>query len=110
MNSVSQYFFKVVACLFYGCFNCVSCNCRTLFPAELHHLTWNLLESADVHPDSRSYALTIEDFDRLCSAYQRLCDQNPGLFEYDYRAPKARASDAEAHLGAPKDAADARVL
>ena len=68
-------------------------------------MTWNLLESADVHPDSRSYALSIEDFDRLCSAYQRLCDQHPGLFEYDYRAPKTKTSDAETNSGAPDDAA-----
>jgi len=44
-----------------------------------------LLELADVHHDSRSYALSVEDFSRLCSAYQKLCAEHPGLLEYDFR-------------------------
>lgn len=51
-----------------------------------------LLAEADVHPDSRSYMLSVEDFDRLCTVYKRLCDKHSGLFEFDYRASKVERS------------------
>jgi len=43
---------------------------------------------SDIHADSRSYALSIEDFSRLCTAYQQLCAEHPGLYEYDHRYNK----------------------
>jgi len=51
----------------------------------MQQLTSELLEMADVHPDSRSYALSIEDFGRLCTAYEKLCAGHSGLLEYDFR-------------------------
>lgn len=59
---------------------------RTLFPPDSPHLTKQILELADVHPDSKSYSLGLEDFNRLCHAYKSMCDENPGLFEFDYRS------------------------
>lgn len=56
-----------------------------LFPPDMQELTGELLEMADVHRDSRSYALSVEDFGRLCTAYQKLCTDHPGLLEYDFR-------------------------
>jgi len=54
----------------------------------MQHLTAELLHMADIHRDSRSYALSIEDFSRLCTAYQKLCAEHPGLYEYDFRYNK----------------------
>jgi len=63
--------------------------CRTLFPAEVQEeLTDRLLDMADIHSDSRSFALSIEDFSRLCLAYQKLCDEHQGLRDYDFRYNK----------------------
>jgi len=47
-----------------------------------------LLDMADIHADSRSFALSVEDFNRLCLAYQKLCDEHPGLRDYDFRYNK----------------------
>jgi len=58
---------------------------RKLFPPDMQELTSELLEMADIHRDSRSYALSVEDFGRLCTAYQKLCNDRPGLLEYDFR-------------------------
>jgi len=59
--------------------------CRTLFPENMQALTTQLMDMADIHSDSRSFALSIEDFNRLCLAYQNLCVEHPGLFDYDFR-------------------------
>jgi len=71
--------------------------CRTLFPEEMQDLTFQLLDMADVHPDSRSFALSVEDFNRLCLAYEKLCVEHPGLFEYDFRYNKIALSEIASH-------------
>jgi len=43
---------------------------------------------SDIHSDSRSFALNIDDFSRLCMAYHKLCSEHPGLYEYDFRYNK----------------------
>jgi len=55
-------------------------------------MTPKMLEMADVHRDSRSYALAVEDFNRLCIAYQKLCAEHRGLYEYDFRYNKSPVS------------------
>jgi dimethyladenosine transferase 1 len=65
---------------------------QTLFPPERPDLTARILEMSDIHADSRSFMLSIEDFDRLCQAYQQLCEETPGLFEYDYRSKENAAN------------------
>ena len=62
--------------------------CRSLFPPHKHELLTQILEMAEIHRDSRSYALSVEDFGRLCIAYQKLCTEYPGLLEYDFRYNK----------------------
>jgi len=58
----------------------------------MQDLTAKLLDMADIHYDSRSYVLNIEDFNRLCTAYQKLCSEHPGLYEYDFRYNKVHLS------------------
>ncbi|ESO06925.1 hypothetical protein HELRODRAFT_110947 [Helobdella robusta] len=59
---------------------------ETLFPPDRPDLTRRLLTRADVHADSRSYSLHVEDFDRMCQAYKEICDEEPHLLTYDYRS------------------------
>jgi len=60
----------------------------------MQYLTAQLIDMAEIHTDSRSFALSIEDFGRLCTAYQKLCDEHPGLFEYDFRYNKISLSSS----------------
>ena len=60
--------------------------CRTLFPADRPDLTIRILEMSNVHPDSRSFHLSIDDFERLCLAYEKICTDEPALFDFDYRS------------------------
>ena len=44
-----------------------------------------MFAESEVPPDSRPFMLVIEEMDRLCHAYKNICDDIPGIFEYDYR-------------------------
>lgn len=59
---------------------------QTLFPHDRPELTKRLLEESDVHPDSRSYMLDMDDFARLCKVYKSICDEDPDLLTYNYRS------------------------
>lgn len=57
-----------------------------LFPeAQRLQLTERMLCSADVNPVLRPTELSILQFKNLCDAYGTLCDENPELFDYDFR-------------------------
>ncbi|XP_054153319.1 mitochondrial dimethyladenosine transferase 1-like [Oppia nitens] len=63
--------------------NCVA----TLFPPDLkEELLPEIFEKADIDPELRCTMLSVEEIGRLCTLYQKMCDDNMGLFEYDYRA------------------------
>jgi len=59
---------------------------RTLFPPERADLLARILEESDVSADTRSFMLSVEDFNRLCCCYHELCQDTPGLLEYDFRS------------------------
>lgn len=59
---------------------------QTLFPPDSPHLTRQICEMSDIHPDSKSFSLSVDDFNRICHSYKQICDENVGLFEYDYRS------------------------
>ncbi|XP_018563538.1 dimethyladenosine transferase 1, mitochondrial [Anoplophora glabripennis] len=62
-----------------------------LFPEEIRdNLSLKLFRLADVEYSARPFELTNEEFARLCYSYKLICDENPGVEEYDSRAPKAR--------------------
>ena len=59
--------------------------------ACMTNFTWagnviRMVAMAEIHPDSRPFALGVDDFGRLCHAYMALCAEFPELQGYDYRS------------------------
>lgn len=62
---------------------------ETLFPQVLRvELASKMCALADVNPKLRPFQLSIDEFVRLCYAYNELCKDYQELDKYDYRAPK----------------------
>lgn len=57
-----------------------------LFPeSRRQELTEELLRSADVDPTLRPTEISISEFRALANAYSKLCEENQGLIDYDFR-------------------------
>lgn len=57
-----------------------------LFPeAQRLESTGALLQRAEVDPTLRPGHLSVAHFRRLCDVYRGMCDQDPGLFGYNFR-------------------------
>lgn len=64
---------------------------KTLFPVDQPQLSEEMVEKSGVNPSFTSYQLSMEEYDRLCHAYNDICQRIPAIFEYDFRAtPKQR--------------------
>ena len=60
------------------------CATRRLFPVTMRPvLVETLLNDADVDGKLRPFQLSIEEFNRICIAYQKICQQYPTLLKYD---------------------------
>jgi len=71
---------------------------ETLFPASTRsEMTPLLLDMADVDGTVRPFQLSVEEFARLCSAYQVLCQRHPNLFRYNPRSTTG-IDDRQVHL------------
>ena len=46
-----------------------------------------MLEKSGVNPSLTSYQLLMEDYNKLCYAYNDICQRHPAIFKYDYRLP-----------------------
>ena len=64
---------------------------RTLFPPDKPDYTRRLVHEADIDPDTVSVNLDMEEFKRLCVIYKNICDENPELFEYNFRSQENAA-------------------
>ena len=63
------------------------CCFRTLFPPDREiELTERMFKDSAVVSSTRPMKLSMDEFKRLCLVYNDLCDENPGLFDYDYRS------------------------
>lgn len=60
----------------------------TLFPHDMKDLVDQLFEKADIENDLKPYMLSIEEIGKMCNVYYEMCQDNMGLFEYDYRTKK----------------------
>jgi dimethyladenosine transferase 1 len=58
----------------------------TLFPNDMQDLVTQLFIKADIDPELRPTMLSVEEIGLLCSIYHQMCNENMGLFEFDYRA------------------------
>jgi hypothetical protein len=47
-----------------------------------------MLKLADVDPKTQAFNLTIEDINRLASAYKYLCEKHQAVVTYDHRASR----------------------
>lgn len=55
-----------------------------LFPVTLRPLlTETLLNDANVDGKLRPFQLSVEEFNRICMAYQKICREHPALLKYD---------------------------
>ncbi|XP_076245481.1 mitochondrial transcription factor B1 [Calliopsis andreniformis] len=61
----------------------------TLFPLECRsELSQMMFKLSDLDPQRRPMSLTVEDVDKLTSAYKYLLEKHPEIGLYDYRASK----------------------
>lgn len=58
----------------------------TLFPPEYKELVPLVFQEADIDPELRPTLLSVKEIGRLCTIYHDMCQENMGLFEYDYRS------------------------
>ncbi|KAG1936308.1 dimethyladenosine transferase 1, mitochondrial-like [Pimephales promelas] len=82
--------FKLVEKIVKNAFQFRRKHCRTglqmLFPeSQRLDLTEELLRSADVDPTLRPTEISISEFRALADAYCRLCKENQGLIDYEFR-------------------------
>ncbi|XP_073783638.1 dimethyladenosine transferase 1, mitochondrial isoform X4 [Danio rerio] len=82
--------FKLVEKIVKNAFQFRRKHCRRglgmLFPeSQRQELTEELLCSADVDPTLRPTEISISEFRALADAYSKLCNENQGLFDYDFR-------------------------
>lgn len=60
----------------------------TLFPNDLKDLNEELFLETGIDPELTPAMLSIEEIGALCTAYHQMCQENFGLYEYDFRARK----------------------
>uniref|UniRef100_A0A673I2J2 rRNA adenine N(6)-methyltransferase n=1 Tax=Sinocyclocheilus rhinocerous TaxID=307959 RepID=A0A673I2J2_9TELE len=82
--------FKLVERIVKNAFQFRRKHCRRglemLFPeSQRQELTEELLRSADVDPTLRPTEISISEFRALADAYSKLCEENQGLIDYDFR-------------------------
>lgn len=78
----------------------------TLFPEEQRdESTDRLFDSADVDPMARSFELSNEECLRLAKSYLEACKDQPGLYEFNFRAVKRSKMDGN-KIGAEPEEED----
>lgn len=62
---------------------------KTLFPPNISEdMTMMMFKLSDLDPTMRPVQFSVEDVDKLCTAYKYLTENNPGLENYNYRASR----------------------
>ena len=62
--------------------------CSTLFPPDRPELTVQLFKEAEVDPKTRPTHLSTSEYGRLALVYRDICNEHPGMLDYDYRSPE----------------------
>lgn len=61
-------------------------NCTlNLFPKGYEDLNYELFKQAGIETDITAAMLSIEEVGALCHEYHKMCDENYGLFEYNFQ-------------------------
>lgn len=72
----------------------------TLYPEETREeQTEKTFDAADVDPMARSYELSNEECLRLAKVYLDLCKEQPGLYEFNFRATKRSRVGGQEAIG-----------
>jgi hypothetical protein len=58
----------------------------TLFPIDMQDLVHELFSKVDIDPELRPTMLSVEEIGSMCTIYHEMCEDNMGLFDYNYRA------------------------
>jgi len=62
-------------------------NLEKLFPTPLRPvMIETLLDEANVDGNLRPFQLSVDEFNRICIVYQKICERNPALLKYDPRS------------------------
>ncbi|RXN24405.1 dimethyladenosine transferase mitochondrial [Labeo rohita] len=96
--------FKLVERIVKNAFQFRRKHCRRglemLFPeSQRQELTEELLRSADVDPTLRPTEISISEFRALADAYSKLCKEDQGLTDYDFREELKLRHQAKRQLG-----------
>ncbi|XP_002739171.2 dimethyladenosine transferase 1, mitochondrial-like [Saccoglossus kowalevskii] len=76
---------KVVRCLFQFRRKYCKRGVEILFPYDYQELVDDVFEMTGVDPSTTPQWLTVDDFNRLCIAYNDICSRYPGIMNYNYR-------------------------
>nr|XP_023013667.1 dimethyladenosine transferase 1, mitochondrial [Leptinotarsa decemlineata] len=85
--------FKMVEKVLRNIFNMRQKYCirgaERLFPEDMReYLGLKLLKLAEVPPTTRPFQISNEEFVRIFYAYKIICEEHPGIEDYDSRGPK----------------------
>uniref|UniRef100_A0A671RI79 rRNA adenine N(6)-methyltransferase n=1 Tax=Sinocyclocheilus anshuiensis TaxID=1608454 RepID=A0A671RI79_9TELE len=105
--------FKLVERIVKNAFQFRRKHCRRglemLFPeSQRQELTEELLRSADVDPTLRPTEISISEFRALADAYSKLCKENQGLIDYDFREELKLRHQAMRQLGSNRPLSEAQ--
>lgn len=68
--------------------NCIK-GIGTLFPMHLREeLSLMMFKLTDINPAAKPFHLSVEEFDRLVTAYKYLAEKHPEITQYEYRASR----------------------
>merc|ERR1712142_1415835 len=56
----------------------------TLFPSDRVDLLQRLVEEAQIDPTSPAHKLTIDEFNKLCIAYNSICQDESDIYDYNF--------------------------
>ncbi|CAH1777980.1 unnamed protein product [Owenia fusiformis] len=77
---------KVVRCMFQHRQKLIKWGFEMLVPFDRPDLVDRFFKLSGIGEDSRPMELTIDEFKSICCIYEELCNEIPGLFEYDARS------------------------
>ncbi|GBN65990.1 Dimethyladenosine transferase 1, mitochondrial [Araneus ventricosus] len=83
---------KVVSTIFHHRQKFCRYGIVNLFPPNRPQLVEEMINKSKVNPEKRSFNLEMEEFRALCNAYNDICQNNKGIFEYNYLIHKKKYS------------------
>ncbi|CAL1273304.1 unnamed protein product [Larinioides sclopetarius] len=83
---------KIVSTIFHHRQKFCRYGIANLFPPNRPELVEEMINKSKVNPEKRSFSLEMEEFRDLCNVYNDICQNNKGIFEYNYLIHKKKYS------------------